>query len=308
MPTSRHERAFRRAGYRAIAGLDEAGRGALFGPVFAAAVVLDPERPIRGLDDSKLLAPERREILAAAFGSARGPGPWPPPTLSKSTIGTFSRLPAWPCAEPSSDCLLPCDCLLVDAVRVDLPLPQKALIHGDSLCFSIAAASILAKTARDAALQAWDAVFPEYGFKDNKGYGTPGASGRARTAGPHQPASLQLRASSKFQPRLPAVDAAIRSRNQYRARRIIRMSLTPEPAPQPGSQDESPQWAVRKPAVPDDPPGCCACALRSSPSRSAYSSPYFPWVDIWSLNYFSGWLPALENLWDDPTSGAPSRA
>src|SRR5689334_15733699 len=64
MPTSRHERAFRRAGYRAIAGLDEAGRGALFGPVFAAAVILDRERRIRGLDDSKELAPERRAVLA----------------------------------------------------------------------------------------------------------------------------------------------------------------------------------------------------------------------------------------------------
>ena len=63
--------------------------------------------------------------------------------------------------------------MLVDAVRVDLPLPQKALIHGDALCFSIAAASILAKVARDAALQAWDAVFPEYHLKDNKGHGTP---------------------------------------------------------------------------------------------------------------------------------------
>ena len=67
----------------------------------------------------------------------------------------------------------PCDCLLVDATSVDLDLPQKALIHGDARCFSIAAASILAKVARDAALQAWDAVFPEYGFRDNKGYGTP---------------------------------------------------------------------------------------------------------------------------------------
>ena len=65
MPTSRYERAARSAGYRVIAGLDEAGRGALFGPVFAAAVVLDPERPIRGLDDSKQLEPERREVLAA---------------------------------------------------------------------------------------------------------------------------------------------------------------------------------------------------------------------------------------------------
>ena len=86
MPTSRHERAARRAGYRAIAGLDEAGRGALFGPVFAAAVVLDPERPIRGLDDSKQLEPERREVLAAANSRARpSPGPWAPPTPSKST-------------------------------------------------------------------------------------------------------------------------------------------------------------------------------------------------------------------------------
>jgi len=67
----------------------------------------------------------------------------------------------------------PCDCLLVDAVKVDLPLPQKALIHGDALCFSIAAASILAKVARDKALEAWDTVFPEYRFKENKGYGTP---------------------------------------------------------------------------------------------------------------------------------------
>ena len=64
MPTSRYERAARKAGYRVIAGLDEAGRGALFGPVFAAAVVLDPDRQIRGLDDSKALAPERREVLA----------------------------------------------------------------------------------------------------------------------------------------------------------------------------------------------------------------------------------------------------
>src|SRR5579863_5198504 len=64
MPTSRYERAARNAGYRLIAGLDEAGRGALFGPVFAAAVVLDPARPIRGLDDSKALDPDRREILA----------------------------------------------------------------------------------------------------------------------------------------------------------------------------------------------------------------------------------------------------
>src|SRR5882672_7450507 len=64
MPSSRHERGLRREGFCAIAGVDEAGRGALFGPVFAAAVILNPDRPIRGLDDSKALLPERRAVLA----------------------------------------------------------------------------------------------------------------------------------------------------------------------------------------------------------------------------------------------------
>jgi ribonuclease HII len=67
----------------------------------------------------------------------------------------------------------PCDCLLIDALEVDVDLPQKPLIRGDALSFSIAAASILAKTARDAAMEAWDGIFPHYGFKNNKGYSTP---------------------------------------------------------------------------------------------------------------------------------------
>lgn len=173
MPTSRHERAFRRAGYRAIAGLDEAGRGALFGPVFAAAVILDPEKPIRGLDDSKQLAPERREVLAGRIRERAQS--WAVAAADAFEIDHWNILQAARLAMRRAVERLPapCDCLLVDAVSVDLALPQKALIHGDALCFSIAAASILAKVARDAALEAWDAVFPEYGFMDNKGYGTP---------------------------------------------------------------------------------------------------------------------------------------
>jgi ribonuclease HII len=173
MPTSRHERAFRRAGYRAIAGLDEAGRGALFGPVFAAAVILDPERPIRGLDDSKQLVPERRAVLAARIRErARA---WAVAAADAYEIDHWNILQASRLAMRRAVERLPeaCDFLLVDAVKVDVDLPQKALIHGDALCFSIAAASILAKVARDGALEAWDAVFPDYGFKDNKGYGTP---------------------------------------------------------------------------------------------------------------------------------------
>jgi ribonuclease HII len=177
MPSSRHERAARCAGFRSIAGVDEAGRGALFGPVFAAAVVLDPSRQIRGLDDSKQLPPDRREVLAARIRersvawAVAGTDAF---EIDRVNILQASRLAMKRAVErlqAGSDYLL--DYLLIDAITVDLPLSQKALIHGDSLCFSIAAASILAKVARDAALVEWDRVFPQYGFARNKGYGTP---------------------------------------------------------------------------------------------------------------------------------------
>jgi len=173
MPTSRHERAFRGAGFCAVAGVDEAGRGSLFGPVFAAAVVLDRARPIRGLDDSKVLEPERRETLAARIrerASAWAVAGADAFEIDRLNILQASRLAMRRAVERLKP---PCDCLLVDAVSVDLPLPQTALIHGDARCFSIAAASILAKVGRDEALQAWDGVFPQYGLASNKGYSTP---------------------------------------------------------------------------------------------------------------------------------------
>ena len=172
MPTSRYERAARKAGYRVIAGLDEAGRGALFGPVFAAAVVLDPERPVRGLDDSKALAPERREVLA---GRIRERTAWAVAAADAFEVDRYNILEAARLAMQRAVRRLEaqCDYLLVDAVSVDVEIAQKPLIHGDALCFSIAAASILAKTARDTALNEWDRVFPEYGLAHNKGYSTP---------------------------------------------------------------------------------------------------------------------------------------
>jgi ribonuclease HII len=173
MPTSRHERAARDAGYRAIAGVDEAGRGALFGPVFAAAVVLNPDRPIRGLDDSKVLDSERRQILAerirerAVSWSVASADAF---EIDRINILEASRLAMRRAVEGLRS---PSDFLLVDAIRVHIDLPQKPLIHGDALSFSIAAASILAKVARDAALDRWHGVFPEYGLQSNKGYSTP---------------------------------------------------------------------------------------------------------------------------------------
>lgn len=207
MPTSRHERTLRRAGYRAIAGLDEAGRGALFGPVFAAAVILDSEKPIRGLDDSKQLAPERREVLAQRIRERALS--WAVAAADAFEIDHWNILQAARLAmRRAVDGLpVPCDCLLVDAVSVDLNLPQKALIHGDALCFSIAAASILAKVARDAALDAWDAVFPQYGFKDNKGYGTPAHLAALERLGPttlHRFSFEPVRNASRFQSRYQA--------------------------------------------------------------------------------------------------------
>src|SRR5450631_4387274 len=172
MPSSRYERAARSAGYRTIAGLDEAGRGALFGPVFAAAVVLDPTRQIRGLDDSKELEPERREVLAERIRERALA--WAVGAADAFEIDRVNILEASRLAMQRALARLPgvCDYLLLDAIRISSPLPQKPLIHGDSLCFSIAAASILAKTERDRALRKWDAVFPDYRLASNKGYGT----------------------------------------------------------------------------------------------------------------------------------------
>lgn len=172
MPTSRHERALFRAGFTAVAGVDEAGRGALFGPVFAAAVVLDPSRPIRGLDDSKCLEPDRREILAERIrerARAWAVGAADAFEVDRINILEAARLAMQRAVERIRGC---CDHLLIDAIRIPVALPQTPLIHGDALSFSIAAASILAKTERDRALIGWDKVFPEYALGQNKGYGT----------------------------------------------------------------------------------------------------------------------------------------
>jgi ribonuclease HII len=171
MPHSRYERAARQAGYRAIAGLDEAGRGALFGPVFAAAVVLDPSRPIRGLDDSKALDPDRRAVLAARIRERAIA--WAVGAADAFEIDRINILQASKLAMRRALNQLRCDYLLIDFLKLDVPLPQKALIHGDARSFSIAAASILAKVHRDEALRNWDRVFPDYCLASNKGYGTP---------------------------------------------------------------------------------------------------------------------------------------
>ncbi|GAC1431350.1 MAG: ribonuclease HII [Terriglobales bacterium] len=173
-----------KSGARLVAGVDEVGRGSLFGPVVAAAVVLDPGYRIRGLRDSKLLPRERREVLAerirqhslawaiAAVDAAR---------IDQINIYHASRLAMREAVmglRPSPDHLL------IDALRLDCDLPQKPIIHGDALSASIAAASILAKVERDRMVRLWDPVFPMYDLASNKGYSTPRHLAALREYGP----------------------------------------------------------------------------------------------------------------------------
>jgi ribonuclease HII len=171
-------------GAQLIAGVDEVGRGSLFGAVVAAAVILDSSYRIRGLRDSKLLKAERREILArrirehaiaysiAAVDAAR---------IDQINIYHASRLAmreAVLALQPAPDYLL------IDALRIDCNLPQRPIIHGDALSASIAAASILAKVERDRMVTEWDPVFPAYHLASNKGYSTPPHIAALREFGP----------------------------------------------------------------------------------------------------------------------------
>jgi ribonuclease HII len=178
------ERELRARGFHAVAGIDEAGRGSLFGPVFAAAVILSPERPIRGLNDSKQLAAERREVLAERIRERAVA--WAVCAVDAATIDAVNIYQASRMAmRLAVGRLNPApDFLLVDAVPLELNVPQRPLIKGDARCHAIAAASILAKTHRDACMRAWDEIFPGYGLAAHKGYSTPEHYRALETLGP----------------------------------------------------------------------------------------------------------------------------
>jgi ribonuclease HII len=167
------ERELRARGFHAVAGIDEVGRGSLFGPVFAAAVILSPERPIRGLNDSKQIEAERREVLAERIRERAVS--WAIGAVDAATIDCINIYQASRMAMRLAVAkLAPApDFLLVDAVPLELAIPQRPLIKGDARCHAIAAASILAKVARDECMRVWDKVYPDYGLASNKGYSTP---------------------------------------------------------------------------------------------------------------------------------------
>ena len=170
----RVERDLWRAGVNKVAGVDEVGVGPLAGPVVAAAVIVPQNMRLRGVDDSKKLTPALREVLAAEIAArALGIG------IGVVEVVDIDRLNIYRAAlEAMRRAVLALPFLpehiVVDARRIpDLDVPQTSLIHGDSRSFSVAAASIVAKVTRDRMMRAIDMCYPQYGFRDNMGYGTP---------------------------------------------------------------------------------------------------------------------------------------
>jgi ribonuclease HII len=169
----RYERAARATGATAIAGVDEVGRGALFGPVVAAAVILPPDCRIRGLRDSKQLEPEDRERLAKVVETRAICF-----TIEEVDAETIDRVNIYQASKLAMlravQRLIPAaDHLLIDALRLDHPCAQTSIIYGDSLSLSIAAASVVAKVYRDRRMCEYHERWPQYGLHSHKGYSTP---------------------------------------------------------------------------------------------------------------------------------------
>jgi ribonuclease HII len=181
---TRYELLARKQGWMRVCGVDEVGRGSLFGPVVAAAVVLNPRRRIVGLDDSKKLTPERRAELA--------------PRIQEHALAwavaeiEASRIDAWNIYQASRQAMIAAienirpapDYLLIDAMELPLSVEQRSLIHGDARSVSIAAASILAKVERDRLMDGFDEIYPQYGLRTNRGYSTPDHLEALRRYGP----------------------------------------------------------------------------------------------------------------------------
>lgn len=171
-------------GVTLIAGMDEAGRGPLAGPVVAAAVIMPLDDIIPGVDDSKKVSEKKREILfekikekAIAYKIV---------AVDEKTIDEINILEAT--KKAMKECVAGLsvrpEIVLVDAVKLDLGVPSKAIIKGDALSYSIAAASILAKVFRDRLMESYDETYPAYGFKKHKGYGTKAHIDAIKEIGP----------------------------------------------------------------------------------------------------------------------------
>jgi ribonuclease HII len=181
-----HELSLRDSGIFPVAGIDEAGRGPLAGSVVCAAVIMPLDILLPGLDDSKKLTPRRRETLY--WEITLNPAiRWTVVHISSEEIDRLNILRAthagmrraWEKLDPRPSHVL------IDGLPVpDFPCPQKALVGGDGLSLSIAAASVIAKVERDRAMLEYDRLYPEYGFAKHKGYPTAEHFAKLRQHGP----------------------------------------------------------------------------------------------------------------------------
>lgn len=168
-----YEKALLELGIKNICGVDEAGRGPLAGPVFAGAVILDPEKTIEGLNDSKQLSPKKRETLAALIKEKALAY-----AIAMVDVSEIDRINIYQASrkamlEAISACPVRPDYVLSDAMPMSIPgTPCLPIVKGDQLSASIAAASILAKTARDEYMCRQAELYPGYGFEIHKGYPT----------------------------------------------------------------------------------------------------------------------------------------
>jgi ribonuclease HII len=180
------ESELRAAGFFRVAGIDEAGRGPLAGPVVVAAVILPPDFSLPKLTDSKKLSEKTRESLFDQLTSRQDIS-YSIVEISSEEIDQLNILRATHEGMRRAVAKLhpEPDHALIDGLPVHpFPKPQTALVGGDGLSLSIAAASVLAKVWRDRRMQAWDALYPDYGFARHKGYGTALHLERLRLHGP----------------------------------------------------------------------------------------------------------------------------
>jgi len=173
------------SGFKLIAGIDEAGRGPLAGPVVAAAVILPAGLHINGVDDSKKLTPDKREHLFDVImdqAMSVGIGMGSPELIDQINILQATRHAM---LEAASQLVPTPDYLLIDGIStINSQIPQKTIKKGDSLSLSIAAASIIAKVTRDRLMRDLDAIHPGYGFSSHKGYGSAQHMEAIRRLGP----------------------------------------------------------------------------------------------------------------------------
>lgn len=206
-PTEEFEVEARRCGYRRIAGLDEAGRGPLAGPVVAAAVLLPRRCRVLGLNDSKQVGePERVRLFDEIVRRATAVG------IGVATEGEIDRLNILHATQLAmrralQALPLPPDFLLLDAVTLPgLSVPQRSIIKGDGLSCSIAAASIVAKVMRDRLMVEYHRWYPQYHFAEHKGYGTPD---HLRLLREHGPCAIHRRSFAPVYRLFPTDMAAI---------------------------------------------------------------------------------------------------